>query len=129
MPIPESQELQQYIDVLLEATRAGTVEWKAVNPTTFVWETAAEPRARVNLQRVEKNVFRRAVGETAPGSKVSYVLQAFEVSGPISLQKLKVSVESADDPALNHKLHTLFEFIKSGVSRKGLEFLKEILPR
>jgi hypothetical protein len=128
MPNPENQELMVYIDQLIEATRMGTMQWKGVNPTTYLWEKLEQRAgARISLQRVERNVARRvSSGAIQTVSAVNYIFQVFEVNGPQSIQRL--SVDSADDPELTQKLNDLFVVIKSGVSRIGLDFLKDILP-
>jgi len=128
MPRPEDTEFIEYVDKLIESTRSGTVEWKAVNPSTIVWETGA---ARLSLQRVERTKSaRNPAGKIVAVKVVSYIFQAFEVrGGAVKTLVEKMSVESDSDEAVNRKLDALYEAAKTAVARKGLDFLKGILPK
>src|SRR5579862_6452357 len=84
----DSGGLQGYVSDLAVATKAGKVNWKEVNPTTFVWETGPPRNARVSIQRVDRTV--QVSVPTPPGivigrsvrvasqSQTSYLFQAFE---------------------------------------------------
>jgi len=128
MPEQESQELQSYLDGLISATREGSVQWTSVNPTTFIWQTQ---NARLTLQRVEKATpIMVTGGRITQQRKVSYVFQAHELvkqqpSGAIALQQ-RFSIEGSENEQLNHKLAELFDAIRSGIFRKGLDFLKQL---
>jgi hypothetical protein len=130
MPGPESNELQTYLEEIIAATRQGSIQWESANPTTFVWDTGSAIKgARLSLQLVNRIIRPIGLGG-APGSPrrvPSYILQAFEMSNGV--RNLKVSINGAEDESTNRKLETLYEFIKTGVSRKGLDFLKGLIPR
>jgi hypothetical protein len=134
----ESEGLETYLSDLMTATKAGKVNWKAVNPTTYVWETGAPRNARLNLQRIDRMVPVSVVGgqvivggRPQPQQRIvqqpqtSYVFQAFDMATP-NLPIL--NLESSSDPELNKRLTELFELVKSGVSQKTLDFLKSLLP-
>jgi hypothetical protein len=138
MPNSESEGLQAYISDLVAATKAGKVNWKSVNPTTFVWETGSPKNARVSLQRVDR-VVQVALpiggqiiigGRATPQQRVtqqtqtSYVFQAFDGASPTAI----LNIDSSSDPELNKSLTDLFELVKTGISQKTLDFLKSILP-
>jgi hypothetical protein len=135
MPSPESNELQGknelqgYLDELIAATRKGSIQWVAANPTTFLWDTGAELRgARISLQRVDRTVPTTGIGGIRGMRRMAaYIFQAFEIEQGRLV--LRVSVDSSEDESVGKKLETLFDFIKTGVSRKGLEFLKDLIPR
>ena len=128
MPSAESSELTNYLDQLIKATREGSIVWKSANPTTYFWERGDAMRgARLSLQRVDRNSPVRVAGRLTMQKTSSYIFQAHEISEGALF--LKVSIESADDPEFDERLKTLFDLIKTGLSRKGLDFLKEILPR
>lgn len=128
MPRPEDAEFIEYVDKLIESTRSGTIEWKAVNPSTIVWETDG---ARLSLQRLERaKGTHNAAGRPIMVKIVSYIFQAFEVRGSAVKSLVeKMSVESDENDAINKKLDALYEAAKTATARKGLDFLKGILPK
>jgi hypothetical protein len=133
MATPESQELLLRIDELINATRKGSFQWKAVNPTTYLWEKMDPAQggtgAKVTLQRVE-NVSQRIV----PGRPVSvvrqpyFILQVTEIK-PGTPQMPMLNASGATYPELNSKLQELFQLAASGLSQQGLEFLKNLIPQ
>jgi len=131
MPGQESQELQSYLDGLIAVTRAGSVQWTSANPTTFIWQTE---NARFTVQRVEKTgPVVLGVGRISQQKKISYVFQAHELvkqaaGGGLTTLQQRFSIEGSENEELNRKLDELFDAIRSGIFRKGLEFLKEHLP-
>ena len=127
MPSPESGEFRTYLDELIEATRAGSVEWKPVNPTTYVWEAPGATGARLSIQRIDRTQPVTEDGHIKLRRVSSYLFQAFEMLGPAVKQRL--SIESDEEPDLNPKFETLYEIAKTGLSRKGLDFLRKILPK
>jgi hypothetical protein len=129
MTSSESEGLQAYISDLITATNAGKVNWRTVNPTTFIWETGPPRNARVSLQRVDRVVqvaVSQAVGppRMAQQFQSSYVFQAFDGRTPTPV----LSVDTSGDPELTKRITELFELVKSSVSRKTLDFLRSILP-
>lgn len=120
MPSPEMTEFLSYLDQLMTATAAGKIEWGRLNPTTFTWATLT---ARVNLQRVDQ-----VTQKVEPGKPpvlvrtTNYVFQALEGA----LQKLTVS--GTEDSLVNQKLGDLYAAITGGYSRRGLDFLRSLLP-
>jgi len=129
MANPERAELQKTVDELTSATRKGSFQWRAANPTTYVWEKRSEhpgTGARITLQRVEQNTLRKVSGIAVPGQRVFVILQVHETS-PLGQPLLKLNVSGADDPEINAKLEDLFQLISSGVSEEGIDFLKSLL--
>jgi hypothetical protein len=133
MATPESQEMQMRVDELIRATRKGSLQWKPVNPTTYLWEKMDPAQmatgARLTLQRVEGNIV-QAVG--AAGRQIGvrqsfYILQVVELKLGSQLQRLTIS--GSGDPQLNVKLQELFQLVSSGASQQGMEFLKSIIPQ
>src|SRR5438067_894009 len=129
MPTPESQELQMRVDDLITATRNGSFQWRAINPTTFIWEKITPDRggARLTLQRVEQTTQQIVQGRPPALIRQSFViLQVIEIrsAGGQSLQRLTIS--GANDPELNGKLQELFQIASSGYSQQGLDFLKNL---
>src|SRR5262249_47119846 len=107
---PETAELITYLTSLLESTRAGKVNWGKTNPSTFLWNTPSPKNANVGLQKVPKQ-----------GGSISYNFSV--VDG--NVQKLVVEGEP---PEVNRLLGELFEAVETSITRKGLDFLKSILP-
>lgn len=127
---PESKELQTYLEEIIAATRQGSIQWEAANPTTFVWDTGSLVKgARLSLQLVNRVIRPVGIGGItgSPRRIPSYILQAFQID--TGTRSLKVSINGSEDESTNKQLETLYEFIKTGVSRKGLDFLKDLIPR
>lgn len=123
MPRLESSDLRTYVDQLAEATRSSSIKWKDVNPTTFVYETGSAKPASLVLQRLERIVATKTKdGQIVPTKKYSYRFYANE--GGVN----RLSIDSSEDAEVNQSLETLFDLIKSEVSRETLDFLKSILP-
>src|SRR5579871_3214781 len=119
----ESEGLQAYISDLTSATNAGKVNWKTVNPTTFVWETGPPRNARVSLQRVQRVV--QVVGQVNLVGRPSqprvtqqpqtfYVFQAFDGPAPTPV----LSIDTSHDPEFDKRLTELFELVKNSISQK-----------
>src|ERR1700722_14560247 len=132
----ETQGMQGYISELIGATRDGKIALKAVNPTTFIWESG-QPPARISLQRVERMAQVVVPGAAIAGRpqpprvvqmpQASYIFQAWDLSSP-NLPPV-LNLDSPHGTELNQPLNELFELVKSGVSQKTLDFLKSILPQ
>jgi hypothetical protein len=122
MPSSEHEDLVPYLNELGAATKLGKINWKAVNPTTFVWETEVPTNARVSLQRVERLVSVGGIQRKI----VNYLFQVIDLKQPaIPI----LSVETAGNQPLIQKFEELFELVKSGISEKTLAFLRSILPK
>jgi len=126
MPSVKHEALADYIDELVKATEQGKIDWNAVNPTTFVWETTAPRNARVSLQRVERTVSVRVGSVNIPQKAISYLFQVVDLKQPTPPILI---VDTAEDNSLKEKLAALFNLMKTGISDKTLEFLKSILPQ
>jgi hypothetical protein len=123
MPSLESSDLRAYVDQLAEATRNGSIKWRDANPTTFIYETGSVKPAGLMLQRLERAVATKTEdGRIVPIKKFSYRFYANE--GPVN----RLTIDSSGDAGVNQSLETLFELIKSEISRETLDFLKSILP-
>lgn len=119
------------IDELISATKSGSFQWRAINPTTYLWEKRAGPGAqgaRLTLQRVEQNVMQPILAGRPPQMvRQSFViLQAVELE-PTGIAAPKLSFSGQTDSALNAKLQQLFDLASSVSSQQGLDFLKKLL--
>jgi hypothetical protein len=130
MASPNSQEVPVLIEELINATRKGTFQWKAVNPTTYLSEkmTAPGTGGRLTLQRAEQT----SVQQTGPGQAArivrspSVILQVVEIKSGAPQAPI-LTISGAVNPSLNQKLQELFSVAASGVSEHGLEFLKSLI--
>jgi hypothetical protein len=128
MPGLDKGELKLYLDQLIEATKSGSIGWIAVNPTTFLWDTET-PRARLTIQRLEHQEVQQSPGKMPRFVQVGYyILQAFELVGPVSMPKLRISIDSSLDADLNSQLELLYDTISTAMSRQSLDFLKSVIP-
>jgi hypothetical protein len=130
MPKPEMVLFLEYIDGLIAATRSGAMDWIRINPTTFIWDTATPTPARLSLQLVESRG-----GKVMRGGQVirttvrHFMFQAFDLTMmQTAPERQRLAVNGADEPEANEKLQMLYDAISAGISQKGLEFLKSILP-
>lgn len=134
MPQSEHKGLSTYIDDVYEATLAGRIAWKAVNPTTFVWETATPKPAKLSLQRVDRIVNTGATvisqGRRVPQQRKEtiYLFQVFDLTEAGAATPI-LNIGGADEADLNQRLQKLFDLVKTGVSERSLEFLRSILPK
>lgn len=118
---PEKAELRNYIEQLIEGTRSGSLEWNRANPSTYTWDSNAT-NARLVLQRSERMVIRARVEKIA-----FYIFQAFETT-PTGTRRIMLSVDTSEDHDIQRPLEELYQTIRSGISRKGLDFLKRSIP-
>ena len=124
---PNPNELFVYIDRLIAATKSGHVDWAKANPTTYIWTSSGTVPARLMIQRVDRSPADRmkaqALNPTLRLPVRYYVFQAVELPNAV-----KLSINGSEDQEPNAKLEELYETITSGFARKGLDFLKSILP-
>lgn len=129
--LKKREEILAYVDQLITATVSGTMMWRVVNPTTFLWSTSSPQQARITLQRVDRKVPGTAVvnGRSVNVLKQDrqFVFQAFDNFAPNSSPV--VSWDSGEDVDLNTRLAALFEAIGTAITQKSLDFLQSILPK
>lgn len=124
---PETEELLKIIDELIVATRKGDFQWRSVNPTTYVWDGTVDRNtpARLSLQRIaQKQALDIAGMKIYPRNY--YIFQVSEISAQGT--DLKLNISGAGEELLNDKLDRLYMLIVSGVTEKGVQFLKRIVP-
>ncbi len=105
----QTGELITYLTSLLESTQNGTINWGKASPNTFVWNTSSPKAAKVGLQKVGRQ------------GSVSYTFTVIEGN----TQRLLVEGEP---PEVNLLLGKLYEAVETSITRKGLDFLKSLLP-
>lgn len=124
METNESKELFLYIDQIIKATQNGTIEWARANPTTFIWTVSQQKGARVIIQRVERaSRTPDEAGRLVVKKSTTYVLHATDETGVV-----KLNVNGEEDAEANNKLEELFNVLTKNISRKGLDFLKSLIP-
>jgi hypothetical protein len=129
MASPEMAEFLAQIDALIEATRDGTMVWQRANPSTFVWRSRptkeTEVSAILNLQKVEHREVVSGRPLTHRTVQAAYIFQAIDRRTKAAY----LTMNGIEEPALNERLGLLFETISAGITRKGLEFLKKVIPQ
>lgn len=125
----DREAIEGLLDGLVEATRKGTISWKPVNPTTYVWERServGKPAARMVLQILENWIrIKNKEGASEDVKRRFAILQVIETRSNAETPRL-----SADGRAVkefNDRLVRLYDIVESGVSEKGIDFLKGIL--
>lgn len=123
---PEHIELQNYLERIQLLTEQGKIDWKRANPSTFTWTRRdGASRAKLTLQKVDRNVrIRTQAGQITTKNTRHYIFQVTE--GQTAAQML--TVNTSEDEGFAEIMGKLFETIQAGISRKGLDFLKNILP-
>ena len=127
MPTPEEQETLQCLGRMLEQTRSGKIVWARVNPTTFVWKHSVMGKiAQVTLQRAQTTELMPDPPTGQPGPKVVpfYIFQVLDVSGGGSNV---LNLNTNENPVYAASLEAIFNLAGEGLSRKGLDFLKDFI--
>ena len=127
MPTPEEQETLQYLGRMLEQTRSGKIAWARVNPNTFVWKhSVMKKTAQVTLQRAQTPELMPdpSTGQPAPKGVSFYVFQVVDVSGG---GNNVLSLNTNENPVYAASLEAIFDAAGEGLSRKGLDFLKDLI--
>jgi hypothetical protein len=106
----ELGEFLKYLDGIIAATKDGNMNWQALNPTTYVWKKDVNRNARIVVQRVQ------------PQFPKTFVFQLVDNINVVQIN------EQAAGTALATKLEELYDGIGKHLDRKGLNFLKSILP-
>ena len=130
MANPVEPEIQEYVERLIAATRSGEIKWVAANPTTYSWDTSpgVPQRAKLTLQRVEKQEPPSIQqGRVVTRVTRTYVLQALELTPTTTITR--ATINSAEYPALNEQMASLFDWIASEKKRQELDFLKSVFPK
>jgi hypothetical protein len=135
-PQEHSQEVQKYMNDLIQVTRDGTFQWKPANPTTFIWEQldSGGSGARIILQKIDQvigtpnRVVRPGVITPPPVIRSMFNLQGFEMKAGNQAVN-RVNLSGATDSAINQKLQELFDTITAGIAQQGLDFLRNFIPK
>jgi hypothetical protein len=124
----EIDALVAYVDDLLKATSEGKIEWTSVNSTTFMWNRATPPLARLELQRViqidQVTKVVNGVNVPTPERRNMQILTVYD----LSRNGMNVTINGAQDPRINEKLESIFDSISGGIVGKKMDFLKSTLP-
>lgn len=119
----ELNELSSYLTEIATATKNGKITWEQVNPTTFSWITSPPNSARVTIQQVStRTLGRNETGRTALINKHHYVFQAYGEG------LVRLNYDGSSNSSLNQLLADIHEAARMSIARRGLDFLKRILP-
>ena len=127
MSTPEEQETLQYLGRMLEQTRSGKIIWARVNPTTFVWKHSVMKKvAQVTLQRAQTTELTVDPPTEQPGPQgvPFYIFQVLDVSGG---GNYVLNLSTNENPVYAASLEAIFIAAGEGLSRKGLDFLKDLI--
>ena len=127
MPTPEEQETLQYLGRMLEQTRSGKIVWARVSPTTFVWKHSVMKKiAQVTLQKAQTTeiVPDPPTGQPGPKGVPFYIFQVLDISGGGSNV---LNLNTNENPVYAATLEAIFNLAGEGLSRKGLDFLKDLI--
>ena len=123
MASPETEELIEQVNRLITTTSGGEIIWTRANPTTFTWERGS-PAARIILQTLTQS---RTVVVGARPVQRQFRFLLFQVVDPLS-KETYINVQERDDTDVGRKLAELYQAISASESRRGLDFLKSVLP-
>jgi hypothetical protein len=114
------REMASTIADLTRSTRDGGMSWIEANKTTFVW-TNPKNGSRLVLQKTaEPPRLIKGVLSKMP----AYQFQAVEGQ----TKQAGLTVETDEVPQLFGPVNELYEAVQTSVAKKGLSFLKSILP-
>ncbi|WP_139351420.1 hypothetical protein [Rhodanobacter sp. B05] len=116
MPALDVETLNGVIDSMIKKINSGQMSWDRINTATFIHRSE---NGHIILQIVPV-MTRVAGGATARVN--NYLFQAKDNGGETQLQ-----VNSGELPSAKPVLEKLFDAINSGVTKKGLDFLKSII--
>ena len=129
MNVSEEQSLSAYLDTLMTATKANTIAWEKLNPTTYAWRNGP---LRIILQQVVMNAHFSPLSQLqkAITDRISpnpaYVFTAENLGENSS--RVELSVNSAESIALHSKFEALFIDASITSSERGMNFLKSHAP-
>jgi hypothetical protein len=128
-----SPELLEWVQQVVAETEANKIKWKTQNPTTFIWDIAGPPAARVVLQRLQRNqVVPVGGGRNTIRSASAYILSAFQQPPqPIQppFQPTGVTMNGQEDDEVNAPLEKLYKVVTGAVVGENLDFLRSLLPK
>lgn len=128
-----SPELLEWVQQVITDTQSNKIKWKTQNPTTFIWDIAGPPPARVVIQRLQRNQpVNVSPGRTVIKSVPSYILTAFQQPPqPIQqpFQVPAVTMNGQEDDQVNGPLETLYNVASRAALGENLDFLRSLLPK
>lgn len=116
------------IKQLSERSKAGSIKWEKINPSTFKWDQDSEG-SYVTLQRVDASGISEMLGGIV---KYSYILQAVTDDSNKSAsddenKRILFKLNSADRDEYNALLKELFDAIYNGIERNVASLLQGFL--
>lgn len=116
----EIETFKKVVDEIISETRDGKITWNRLNPSTYSFSRTS---GRVTLQEASKNV-RALIGPGRVGTREikTHLFQVTDTAGAPQLV-----VNSAETSEAKEILEKLFEAVASGVTKKGVDFLKSII--
>ena len=116
-----NKDILSYLDQIIASTQTDTIDWQKANPTTFVWTIKKPSEAKITIQFVRKTL----LTNTGVRKIKRYILEATDPTN--STPRFSITGDD-NNRELFDKLETLFNAINESFTRKGLYFLKSILP-
>jgi hypothetical protein len=109
MQQPELNQLLSYLDGIIAATNNGKMIWSRANQTTYVWNVIGRGNARLVIQKISPSPI--------------FTMVAFN-----ELNKAEFQANGGENSPINQKLGLIFVGIEQYQDKKGLDFLKTIIP-
>jgi len=100
-------EFYENLSQIIAKTVSGELQWKVINPTTFIYDG---PSAKIALQEVPQG----------PGN--IYFFEVIDSSG-----RKQLEISGVGSTETNKRLRELFFSIRNYKDAKGLAFLKKII--
>lgn len=116
----QRDQMTQYLEQLLAATRLNQIDWLEVNPSTYTWSNT-ETGGRINLQQL--GALPRM---SATGLEIyhNYVMQVLDNAG-----RPQLVLQGGEEKEHNEKLGSLFQEIRYTKTQRAIEFLGTMLPK
>lgn len=121
----EQQELLDYISKILDMTKAGKIEWARANPTTYIWtKTVGTVPSRIVLQKVQRQEpFKPDPTHISVRVIPGFIFQVLDLRSNAQM----ITINSTEEAIYNASLSQLFDYISQNISRRGIDFLKNLL--
>lgn len=122
----ELEQIVTYLDKLIASTQANQINWTKTNPTTYVWHIPQKGNSRLIIQSVERGTGRIVTNRIGMPAEEMLKYCVFQAMDQANVELL--TIDGSTDQTLNGKLRLLFQAIESCLARKGIDFLKSIIP-
>jgi hypothetical protein len=125
MTTPEQNEINNYVQRIIEKTGGGHIVWSHPNPSTYVWINTSPP-AQVTLQKIEQPSSRvvNTGGRVVLQTTKTYIFTVIDRNQP---NKPVLTLNTNTDQFFMDTLDKLFNLLEQEEAKKATNFLKDLV--